>query len=294
MIDQLKALAIFATVVDKGSFKAAAVELNLTPSVVSHHISKLENKLGLSLLYRSTRKFSLTSDGEVLYTSAKNMLDAIDSGMDKVTGSGENLIGSLKVTMPSTCSDSYFLTNIAKFSAANPKVNIDIRFSDLHHNIIEEGIDLAIRIGNLPDSRLMVKKIDTLQPILMASPAYIARRGVSLADIHHPNDLVGWEFIGIVQRPMNKIFIDENDEEVVIEYKPSIVVDNVAAAQHLACQDLGIASPPAFLFGDKLDTGELVELLPNWKMKAVPVHAVWPPNTQKNSLTQKLVEFLLK
>lgn len=293
MIDDLKALAIFATVVDKGSFKGAASELNLTPSVVSHHISKLENSLSLALLYRSTRRLSLTSDGEVLYGAAKTMLNAIDMGLDQVMGTGEKLIGSLKITMPSTCSDSYFLTHIAKFSKAYPKVDIDIRFSDLHHNIIAEGIDLAVRIGNLPDSRLMVKKIDILHPILMASPEYIDKRGVDLKHINHPNDLAGWDFIGIAQRPMNKIFMDENGEELVLDYKPSIVVDNVEAAQHLACRGLGIASPPAFLFGDKLKTGELVSLLPSWKMKEVPVHAVWPPNTQKNSLTKKLVEFLV-
>lgn len=294
MIDHLKALAIFATVVDKGSFKAAAGELNLTPSVVSHHISKLEDSLGLALLYRSTRRLSLTSDGEVLYLSAKTMLDAVGDGLDRVLGSGDNLMGGLKITMPSTCSDSYFLTKIAKFRHANPKVDIDIRFSDLHHNIIADGIDLAIRIGNLPDSRLMVKKIDVLQPILMASPEYIASRGVNLADLKHPDDLLGWDFIGIAQRPMNKLFIDENGDEFIHEYRPSIVVDNVEAAQHLACQGLGIASPPAFLFGDRVSEGVLVPLLPNWKMKPVPVHAVWPPNTQKNSLTKRLVEFLVE
>lgn len=292
MIDQLKALAIFATVVDKGSFKAAAVELNLTPSVVSHHISKLENKLGLTLLYRSTRRLSLTHDGDILYLSAKSMLDAVDSGLDKVMGTGEKLIGSLKITMPSTCSDSYFLTRIAKFSYAHRKVNIDIKFTDLHQNIIAEGIDLAIRIGTLPDSRLMVKKIDTLQPILMASPDYIASRGGDVADIIQPSDIADWDFIGIAQRPMNKIFMLDDGTEFALEYKPSIVVDNVEAAQHLACQGLGIASPPAFLFGDRLKTGELVALLPDWKMKDVPVHAVWPPNTQKNSLTKRLVAFL--
>lgn len=294
MIDQLKALAIFATVIDKGSFKAAAVELNLTPSVVSHHITKLERALGLALLYRSTRRLSLTHDGEVLYTSAKTMLAAVDKGLDQVIGSGEKLMGSLKITMPSAFAHSYFLSHIADFKHAHSKVNIDIRFSDLHYNIVAEGIDLAIRIGNLPDSRLMAKKIATLTPVLMASPAYIASRDVAMSNINHPNDIADWDFIAVAQRPINKIFIDEQGQELVLDYKPSLVVDNVEAAQHLACQGLGIASPPAFLYGDRLETGELVQLLPNWSMKPEPVHAVWPPNTQKNSLTKRLVGFLLE
>ncbi|MGL1919708.1 MAG: LysR family transcriptional regulator [Hyphomicrobiales bacterium] len=294
MIDNLKALAIFATVVDKGSFKAAALGLNLAPSVVSHHVRKLEDNLGVALLYRSTRKLSLTHDGEVLYLSAKNMMSAVDSGMDKLMGSGEKLVGALKITMPSTCSDSYFLTKIADFKHAHPAVDLEIQFTDIQQNIIADGIDLAIRIGNLPDSRLMVKKIDVLEPILMASPDYIATRGVDLATIKHPKDFEDWDFIGIAQRPMNKIFMLDNDEEYVLEYKPSIVVDNVEAAQHMACQGLGIASPPAFLFGDRLDTGELVSLLPKGRMKPVPVHAVWPPNAQKNSLTKRLVNFMLE
>lgn len=293
-IEQVKALAIFATVIDAGGSKAAASELQLKPSVVNDHILKLESDLGLELLSSSARKLTLTLDGQALYLVAKKMMNVVLDGLQGMSNNHVELVGSLKISMPSTFTGSHFLTKIAKFKQDHEQVEIDIHFSDLHQNIIGEGVDLAIRISTFPNGRLMVKKIDELQPIVMASPAYIQRRGVDLAELKHPNDIADWDFIGIAQRPMRKIFMDENGEDLRLEFKPCIVVDNVEAAQYLACQGLGVVSPPAFLYGDKLKTGELVALLPNCKMKRVPVNAVWPPNSEKNHLIQRLVDALVK
>lgn len=293
-IENLNALVIFAAVVDRGGIKSAALDLGLKPSEVRDRLSKLESKLGLSLLHSTSIKLSLTHEGETLYKAAKAGLNIVIDGLDEVIGNSQELIGDLKITMPSTFSGSLFLAKIGKFKQNYPKVRIDIQFTDLHQNIVGEGVDLAIRISTFPEGRLMVKKVDVLQPIVLASPAYIKRRGVELSSLKHPNDIANWDFIGIAHRPMRKIFIDQNGDDLRLEFKPNIVVDNMQAAQYLACQGLGIASPPAFLFGDKLKTGELVALLPYWKMKEVPVNAVWPPNSKKDKLIKRLIEFLNK
>lgn len=293
-IENLDGLVVFSAVVDKGSVKSAAFDLALKPSEVSDRILKLESKLGLSLLNSSQYKLSLTDDGELLYKASKAGLNLLIDGLNKMVSDGEDLSGDLKLTMPSTFSNSHYLTKIAKFQQTHPAVNIDIHFTDLHQNIIGEGVDLAIRISTFPEGRLMVKKIDELLPIVMAAPSYIRRRGVDLTDLKHPNDIATWDFIGISQRPMRKIFVDKNGDDLLLIFKPSIVVDSVQAAQYLACQGLGVASPPAFLYGDKLQTGELVALLPDWKMKEVRVNAVWPPNSKKDKLIKRLVEFLIK
>lgn len=298
MIDQLKATAIFVMVVDKKSFKAAAVELGLTPSVVSHHISKLEAKLGLVLLYRSTRKLSLTHDGKILYEAAKNMMQQVEAGLDKINHNDGDLRGSLKLTMPATFTCHPILKKIAEFLILYPKVQADIRFTDLHESIIGQGIDLAIRVGNLPNSDLKVKKIDQVELCLVASAGYIASMALDLAEINHPNDLAHWDFIGIAQRPMNKvlspIIAAKNAQSVKIEYASRTIVDDATAAMQLACQGLGVASPPYFLLEDRLQSGELVHLLPDWLLPPMPIYAVWPANSPKNSLTKRLVEFLVK
>lgn len=294
-------MAIFATIVDRGSFREAAKALKLTPSVVSHHLAKLEQQLGVALLYRSTRKLALTHDGETLYISAKKMLSAAEFGVDQIAREHTQLIGSLKIAMPAVYSKNPILAKLAKFSIDHPRVDFDIKFDDLPLNLIDEGIDLAIRAGDFPDSVLMSKKLHSLSLKLLVSPKYIENNQLKITDLRHPNDLATWDFIGISQRPFNKLFLGgngkkgENDEYSKVfklDYKPRITVDDIAAAQHFAEQGLGIVSPPEFLYADPVAKGELVEILPHWKLREVPVHLVWPPNAPKDSLTKRLVDFL--
>ena len=250
-------MAIFATIVDRGSFREAAKALNLTPSVVSHHLAKLEQQLGVALLYRSTRKLALTHDGETLYISAKKMLIAAEMGVDQIAREQTQLVGSLKIAMPATYSKNPILKKIAEFSLNHPNVDLDIRFNDLPLNLIEEGIDLAIRAGDFPDSALMSKKLHNLVLKLLVSPKYIENDHLNVTDLAHPNDIVNWDFIGISQRPFSKLFLDENREDFKLNYKPRIIVDDVSAAQHLAEQGLGIVSPPEFLYCDQVARGWL-------------------------------------
>lgn len=171
MIDELRALAIFAKVVETGSFRSAANALKLSPSVVGHHVSRLEKRLGVALLYRSTRRLSLTHEGEKLFTSTKAMLSAAEKGLDSVAYHASEPTGKLNLTVPAMLTRSPLVSDIAAFAKEFPKVALSINFSDIQQDLIREGIDLAIRIGDLKDSALKSKRLFTMKRKLVVAPA---------------------------------------------------------------------------------------------------------------------------
>ncbi|MEM9140585.1 MAG: LysR family transcriptional regulator, partial [Pseudomonadota bacterium] len=152
MLDQLRQIAIFAKTVDHGSFRAAARALDISPSVVSHHVTQLEERLGTALLYRSTRKLSVTEDGKRLLSNAHVMIDAAEAGLTAIADRGRALSGVLHVTVPAVLARSALVDRIAGFSRDHPNVHLMLDFSDARREVIGGGIDVAIRMGWLSDS----------------------------------------------------------------------------------------------------------------------------------------------
>ncbi|MCG9554509.1 LysR family transcriptional regulator [Vibrio sp. Isolate31] len=152
MLNQLRQIVIFAKTVEHGSFRKAAKALHLSPSVVSHHIAKLEEQLGVALLYRSTRKISLTSDGETLLVSAHAMIEAAEDFLNVATKQSAQLMGELSVALPAVLQRTDFVNHIGAFAQLHPNVNIRLDFSDLQRDLVKDGIDVAIRMGSLEDA----------------------------------------------------------------------------------------------------------------------------------------------
>ncbi len=288
MIDELRALAIFAKVTECGSFRAAANLLKLSPSVVSHHVAQLEERLGVALLYRSTRRLSLTYEGEKLFAQARAMLLAAEKGLNSIAHQASEPSGKLNLTVPALLTKSTLVKDIAAFAKDFPKVELSISFSDLQQDVIREGIDLAIRIGNLKDSALKSKKLFQMQRKLVVAPAYMTGRNVA----RRPQDLNQWDWIGLKMRPNTKALINQEGKTVLIEFVPRVVVDSVDGVCQLAIAGLGLATPPAFLVAEDIRHGYLVEPLPSWQADSLPVYAVWPSNVTKESLTFRLRTFL--
>ncbi|MBS0287036.1 MAG: LysR family transcriptional regulator [Proteobacteria bacterium] len=288
MIDELRSLAIFAKVVEISSFRQAAKDLKLSPSVVSHHVAQLEERLGVILLYRSTRKLSLTSDGEKLYSSAKAMLSAAENGLNSIAYNVSSPTGKLKLALPALLSKSTLLKDIAEFAKHFPKVSISINFSDLQQDLIQESIDLAIRIGNLKDSTLKSKKLFELKRTLVVSPAYLANQ----AKPKGPLDLKTWDWIGLNMRAHSRTLFNSAGKSINIDFTPRIVADSVEAVCQLAIAGLGLATPPLYLAQEEIKKEHLVHPLKHWTLESLPVYAVWPPNVPKASLVFRLIEFL--
>lgn len=288
MIDELRALAIFAKVVEASSFRAAANELKLSPSVVSHHVSQLEERLGVALLYRSTRQLSLTSEGETLFASAKSMLLAAERGLNSVAHQTSEPSGKLNLTVPALLTRSALVKDIAAFVKTFPKVALSISFSDIQQDVIREGIDLAIRIGNLKDSALKSKRLFDLKRKLVVSPDFMINHEIPRS----PKDLIQWDWIGLKMRANTKKLIHQSGKTFSIDFEPRIIADSVDAVCQLAIAGLGLSTPPSFLVAEDINQGFLAEPLPDWHPESLPVYAVWPPNVTKESLTFKLLAFL--
>ena len=288
MIDELRALAIFAKVVEAGSFRSAANALKLSPSVVSHHVAQLEERLSVALLYRSTRRLSLTYEGEKLFISAKAMLSAAEKGLNSIAYHATEPTGKLNLTIPAMLTRSPLVGDIAAFAKAFPKVVLSINFSDIQQDLIRESIDLAIRIGHLKDSALKSKRLFTMKRKLVVAPALMGK----YKSPRRPEDLFKWDWIGLKMRPNTKTLINQTGKICLIDFEPRIIVDSMDAVCQLAIAGLGIATPPAFLVAKDIHQGYLVEPLPEWQAEPLPVYAVWPPNASKESLTFRLITFL--
>lgn len=193
MIDRLRQMAIFAKTIDHGSFRGAARELRLSPSVISHHISQLEESLGVALIYRSTRKLSLTPDGQRLLAATHKMLEAVERELADLSQSASAPSGELRLTVPSVLSQSHFIEQIAAFSNAHPRIRLSLDFSDSRRDLIDDGFDIAIRMGPKANASATSRKLFSVERRLVASVDYLASRSVPT----DPTDLADWDWLAL-------------------------------------------------------------------------------------------------
>ena len=288
MIDRYRQLAIFAKAAESGSFRGAAQLLDLSPSVVSHHISKLENDLGVALFYRSTRKLSLTSDGETLLRSAQKMVASAEHGLDEISAGSLEPSGRLKLTAPAVMAHSSLIERIAAFSADHPRVDLEVSFSDVRRDIIADGIDLAIRMGWLKDSALIAKKVATEERVLLAAPSCLNGRPLP----ETPGDLRGWPVVNLGGIERQFEFTGPAGERKTLQAASRLVVDDAMALYRLVRAGAGLGTVPMFLAAEELAAGRVVHVLPDWQVSPLGIYAVWPSNTRRDSLTSRFVKYL--
>lgn len=288
MIDELRSMAIFATVVEAGSFSAAGRRLRLGTSVISYHVSELEKRLGVTLLYRSTRALSTTYEGERLLYATQAMLAAAADGLDIIANLSAEPSGAINVTAPAFLINSPYEEAIWAFAQRYPNVSITLRSSDKVVDIIGEGWDLAIRIGRLKDSALKATKLGNFERRLVASPDYLA----CVDAIKAPKNLQNCEFVSIEMVPDTEI-MSRNDEVVTVPYdRTRIIVDSVRAARSAVLAGLGLQSLPLSEIAEDLQQGRLVHVLPDWELEKLGVFAVWPEVGPRSALTRKLLEHI--
>jgi len=288
MIHHLRPLAVFATVVEQGSMRAAAKALQLSPSVVSHHLSQLEEQLGVALLYRSTRKLSLTRNGERLLPHAQQILRSVEEGISSALDGVGELTGELKVTVPALFSSSPLAEKIAEFSKRNPKVRLSIDFSEVTRNMIEDGIDVAIRAGWLTDSQLKARKLYEEERLLLASSDYAA----SIGEVSSPHDLEALDWLELSPVALKHLFQNEQGKKVTLKLTSNLAANNAAALYHLCKCGAGLAILPAFMAEEDLRAGVMKVILPQWRLQPIGVYAVRPHNSPREGLAAKFVQAL--
>lgn len=288
MLDELRPLAVFAKIVELGSFRAAARALSLSPSVVSHHVSELERRLATPLLYRSTRRLALTADGERLVASAREMVGAAERGLDALTGQGASPRGALRLTAPAFLAETSLCHDVAAFSAAHPNVSLTLSFTDTPCDLLRDGLDLALRVGRLEDSAHKSRKLADMHRLLVASPAYLRARTAP----RRPQDLATWDHVKLLSRAAELTLSSPGKRPVSLVFTPKVSVDSAAAMRELVVAGAGLAALPEVLVRGELERGRLVEVLPRWRPPKLGVHAVWPSNAQRARLTQRFVDFV--
>lgn len=290
MLEHLRAMAVFAKTVDHGSFRQAAQELGLSPSVVSHHISRLEEQLGVALLYRSTRRLSLTRDGERLIESARAMVRAAEGGINLARDHAPELSGKLQITAPAVLAESPLAGQIARFMRAHPKVELSIDYSEHQRDVIAEGFDIAIRMGWLRDSSLRARKLYDAERVLLASPAYLKDRPAPVS----PKDLEDWDWLHLNPVPLRHVFRHGSRKPVSVNPSPRISANNASALYHLSLNGAGLVAVPRYLAEPHLETGAIQIVLPEWQLGSVGVYAVRPHNTPRRGLAAEFVSAIVR
>lgn len=289
MIEHLRSLAVFARVAELGSFRAAARALALSPSVVSHHVSELERRLSLPLLHRSTRRLSLTPDGEKLFAAAREMVGAAERGLDAVSGKSETPTGALRLTAPAFFAETSLCHDLAAFSEAHPNVKLTVSFTEARRDLLRDGLDLAFRVGTLEDSALKKRKLADMGRLLVASPRYVAARKPPRT----LRDLETWDFLQLTSRPAEITLTPPGKKAPVsLAFAARVSVDSAAALRQLAVAGGGLAALPEVTLRSDIAGGRLVEVLPGWRMASFGVYAVWPGNPQRPGLTLRFVDFM--
>lgn len=289
MVENLKALAVFAKTVECGSFREAARALSLSPSVVSHHVTELERRLALTLLYRTTRRLALTPDGDTLFQGAREMLAAAERSLDAVSGRAPNPAGRLRVTAPALLAETAFCRDLAAFAREHPHVSLTVGFTEQRRELLRDGLDLALRIGPLDDSSLRVRQLTVMPRVLVAAPKYVEGRARPKA----LRDLERWDFIQLsALRPELSLVPPGRKRPVTLAFRPRVAVDSATAMREMAIAGLGAACLPELVARRDLAQRRLVEVMPGWRPPEIGVHAVWPGGTARPALTLRFVDFM--
>lgn len=289
MLDELRALAVFARVVQERSVRGAARTLALSPSVVSHHLRVLEERLGVALVYRSTRKLSFTPAGERLAREALAMVASAERGLDEARGLSGAPGGALRVTMPAFIAETTLCRDIGEFARDHPRALLTLSFSEAPRDLLRDGFDLALRMGKLEDSTHRTRRLAEMRRLLVAHPKLLADQRAMRA----PKDLEALPFVQLASRGASLAIKHKTRGETAhVAFDARLVVDSAAAMRALMLSGVGVAALPEVLVRDDVARGRAVEVLPSWRVAPVAVHAVWPNATVKSSLTTRFLDFI--
>lgn len=282
----------FSCAARHSSFAQAGRELALTPSTVAKRISGLESELGVKLFHRTTRQVRLTADGEVLHARCEKILADIGELENFAAGANTEPRGELRVSLPITYGKQMVLPVLARLLREYPELRADVRLSDQQCDLIREGLDAAVRIMPLDDSRLTCRQVDEQQLTLCASPAYLERRGLPT----HPDQLQEHDFVVFRnptsgrQRPVQF----QVDGKLLNLHPPyRVFLDDGEGLVQAARQSAGLTQVPDYMAAEELMRGDLVEVMPNFRPPPMPISVVWPGNRLMPSRLRVFIDALV-
>ncbi|MGF1695736.1 LysR family transcriptional regulator [Vibrio lamellibrachiae] len=279
-------MLVFATVVEAGSFTAAAESMGLPKSNISRKVTRLEEKLGVRLLERSTRTQHLTEIGGQYYAYCRRIQEEVSASQLAVETMLERPQGTLKVCASVAIGQSMLAGLIPTFHQRFPDIDIELDLTNRRVDVLEEGYDVVIRVGELSLSNLVAKKLSRLCLSLYCSPGYQEKRGLPT----EPNDLTNHECLLMSAKERKPIWTLKNQtESVQIAIKPVLKCDDFSVLKQLTVDGMGISELPQYMVKELVGRGELVKVLPEWEFEPVNLYAIYPSH---RGATPKLRAFL--
>ncbi len=288
---RLDAMEVFAEVVEAESFSAAARRLEISKSAVSKQIARLEDRLGVRLLNRTTRRLSLTEAGATYYAACRRVLDEAETAERAVSNLAAAPHGLLKLNAPMSFGFLHLAAAIPAFHARYPEITVEAAMNDRFVDLVEEGYDLAVRITRLPSSTLVSRKLSSTRMILCASPQYLARAGVPA----HPSALAEHAVLAYSYLAAGDDWPFEGpDGPVTAKIRPCVRSNSGDICRAGALQHQGIVLQPSFLVGPDIEAGRLVEVLPEYRSLEIGIYAVYPTRKQVSPKVHLLIDFLVE
>jgi len=286
----LKRMAIFSKVVDCGAFSVAAKELGITTSAVSQHIRHLESHLGIQLLLRSTRSLNLTEAGVSFYEDCLLMTHAAERGEQRIAALRGELVGELRIATSTPFAAHYLLPALQSFLDEHPQITLRLEIDDEKIDLISQRIDLAIRGGVLADSSYVSTRIAQCREVLCASPAYLASHGIPdtpLSLLNHQ-----WVILTPLGTPQFIRLINDNGDEHRLRLNGRLFTNNGMAMKELALAGRGIIRNFFAEVAHELEKGELVEILPAWRLPDINCYAIMPRRDMQPLKVRRLLDHI--
>lgn len=290
-MDKFSTIPFFVTVVETGSFSAAAQKLSMTKSAVSKRIVMLEDDLGVKLLHRTTRKISLTEAGTTYYDYVRAAANLVFEGHDAVSQMQSNAHGTLKITLPMVFGRLHVSPILSRFMRSNPHIQLQVTMDDRDVDLVGDGFDIGIRIGSLADSSLIARKLSTCSSVICASPRYLQRAGMpkNLTDLYNHNCMA---YTG--QRGGMTWRVNGPSGEERFTPKGNFNVNNSEALYDALLADLGICQMPKFIVAPALTSGKLVTILDEYKLPEHHIFVVYPQRKYMPEKVRCLLDFFIE
>ena len=289
-MDRLTAMELFVRIVETGSFSAVAREMDMNQPTVSKQLSALEQKLKTRLLNRSTRQLSLTEAGSEYYEACKRILDEVREAESNVGRLQGQLAGQLKVNTSIALGQMYVGPLTLKFQKQHPGLEVDLSLVDRFVDVVEEGVDVAIRVGRLSDSNLVARRLGKTRRVAVATPAYLKKHGTPKT----PEDLVNHNCLlyAYLSTGSEWMFQGPDGKEIRVKVSGNFRANNGEAIRQAVLADLGVAVAPEWIALRDLESGAIRSILTNYAPTLMDIHAVYPSGRHLSAKVRAYVDFL--
>lgn len=292
MVNSSYEMGILARVVDRGSFAAAAVDFGLSPSAVSKLVTRLESRLGVRLLNRTTRRLALTAEGEVFLDRSRKILDAIEAAESEIASSRRAAQGHLRVHAFPTFAVDHLSAVLPDFLARYPRITFEFLVTNRVIDLVDDNIDVALRVGPLGESTFVARKIADLTQVVCASPAYLARHGTPT----HPRDLAQHACLTLSHVPNSRRWsFDVRGEAMQIDVNGPVTADSAHMLLRLAINGAGIVRFGDIIVAQAIQDGRLIPVLESLQQReSFPLWAIFQPGRQRAPRVKAFLDFLME